>query len=137
MTKPSAVNALARSIDEHVGTRLRRARELRRLTQTSLGRAVGVAFQQIQKYETAAVRVSAGRLFEFSKVLNVPIAYFYADISDADHEHLEGMAEIIDLTTLTAAKADAVQRIINAADTDAETIRALLFRLQQDFAASG
>ncbi len=130
---PSSTRAFARSIDEHVAGRLRRARELRHLTQSALGDAVGVAFQQIQKYETAAVRVSAGRLFQLAKILNVPISYFYADIVSADTEGETDNTVIVDITSLSSAKAEAVQRLIKAADPDAETISSLLLRLEQNF----
>ena len=64
-------------IDEHLGKRLRRRRRLRGLTQQQLAEACGVRFQQIQKYECAANRMSAARLWQLAQVLEVPISYFY------------------------------------------------------------
>lgn len=69
-------------IDHHVGKRLRRRRRLLGLTQQQLADRVGVRFQQIQKYECGANRVSAARLFELSESLNVPVGYFYEGLSD-------------------------------------------------------
>lgn len=65
------------TIDEHLGRRLRRRRRLLGLTQHQLASACGVRFQQIQKYECAANRMSAARLWQLAEVLEVPISYFY------------------------------------------------------------
>jgi transcriptional regulator with XRE-family HTH domain len=67
-------------VDIHVGKRLRLARAFRQLSQSSLGRSVGVTFQQVQKYETGANRVSASRLVEFATVLEIDVAFFFQDL---------------------------------------------------------
>jgi len=64
-------------IDEHLGSRLRRRRRLLGLTQQQLADACGVRFQQIQKYECAANRMSAARMWQLAQVLEVPVSYFY------------------------------------------------------------
>ncbi|CAN7429717.1 helix-turn-helix transcriptional regulator [Phenylobacterium sp. LjRoot225] len=64
-------------IDEHLGRRLRRRRRLLGLTQQQLASACGVRFQQIQKYECAANRMSAARMWQLAQVLDVPVSYFY------------------------------------------------------------
>jgi transcriptional regulator with XRE-family HTH domain len=64
-------------IDEHLGRRLRRRRRLLGLTQQQLAAACGVRFQQIQKYECAANRMSAARLWQLAQALEVPVSYFY------------------------------------------------------------
>lgn len=64
-------------IDEHLGKRLRRRRRLLGLTQHQLANVCGVRFQQIQKYECAANRMSAARLWQLAQVLEVPVSYFY------------------------------------------------------------
>lgn len=69
-------------IDLHVGKRLRRRRRLLGLTQQNLAGEVGIRFQQIQKYECGANRVSAARLFELSEALRVPVQYFYEGLSE-------------------------------------------------------
>lgn len=71
-------------IDVHLGRRLRRRRRILGLTQQQLAGACGVRFQQIQKYECAANRMSAARLWQLSEVLEVPVSYFYEGISDAE-----------------------------------------------------
>lgn len=64
-------------IDTHVGYRLREIRQARGITQAELGRKVGITFQQIQKYEKGQNRIAAGRLYELSRLFNVPIGSFY------------------------------------------------------------
>lgn len=71
-------------IDLHVGRRLRRRRRLLGLTQQALADQVGIRFQQIQKYECGANRVSASRLFELSEALSVPVQHFYEGLSEFD-----------------------------------------------------
>ena len=63
--------------DVRLGRRLRQRRRLLGLTQQQLASAVGVRFQQIQKYECAANRVSAARLWDLAQALQTPIAYFF------------------------------------------------------------
>ncbi len=64
-------------IDCHVGRQLRSLRNLRRLSQAELADQLGLTFQQLQKYEKGANRVSASVLYTLSKILDVPIAQFY------------------------------------------------------------
>jgi transcriptional regulator with XRE-family HTH domain len=75
---------MTNDIDLHVGKRLRRRRRLLGLTQQQLAESVGIRFQQIQKYECGANRVSASRLFELAESLDVPVQYFYEGLSTRD-----------------------------------------------------
>lgn len=70
-------------IDVHLGRRLRRRRRLLGLTQQQLAGACGVRFQQIQKYECAANRMSAARIWQLAEVLEVPVSYFYEGLIEA------------------------------------------------------
>tara|TARA_B100001093_G_C26094304_1_gene704081 strand:+ start:100 stop:561 length:462 start_codon:yes stop_codon:yes gene_type:complete len=67
-------------VDKHVGKRLKIRRSLLGLSQEKLAEAAGITFQQIQKYEHGTNRISAGRLFKFSEILQVPVGYFYEDL---------------------------------------------------------
>ena len=67
-------------VDVHVGVRMRQRRSLLGMSQTNLGTAVGLTFQQIQKYERGSNRIGSSRLFEFSKVLDVPVSYFFDEM---------------------------------------------------------
>ncbi len=68
-------------VDVHVGARLRVRRTLLGMSQTTLGDAIGLTFQQMQKYERGTNRISSSRLYDLSRVLDVPIAYFFDDMS--------------------------------------------------------
>ncbi len=70
-------------VDVHVGARLRQRRTLLGMNQTVLGDAIGLTFQQLQKYENGANRISASRLFDLSRVLDVPIQFFFDDMPTA------------------------------------------------------
>ena len=67
-------------IDVHVGSRLRMRRMLVGMSQEKLGESLEVTFQQVQKYERGANRISASRLFDISHILDVPVQYFFDDI---------------------------------------------------------
>lgn len=70
-------------IDVHVGSRIRLRRTLLGMSQERLGEALGLTFQQVQKYERGVNRVGASRLFDLSRALDVPISFFFDDMSDA------------------------------------------------------
>ncbi len=67
-------------VDVHVGARLRVRRTLLGMNQRTVGEAIGVTFQQLQKYEKGSNRISGSRLFALSRVLDVPIEYFFDDM---------------------------------------------------------
>jgi transcriptional regulator with XRE-family HTH domain len=68
-------------IDVHVGTRLRMRRTLLGMNQERLADASGLTFQQIQKYESGANRVSSSRLYDLARILEVPLSYFFDEMS--------------------------------------------------------
>ena len=67
-------------IDAHVGSRLRLRRTMLRISQEKLAAALGLTFQQVQKYERAANRISASRLYQLCRILKVPISFFFESI---------------------------------------------------------
>ena len=70
-------------VDVHVGARIRLRRTLLGMSQERLGDALGLTFQQVQKYERGVNRVGASRLFDLSRILDVPINFFYDNMADA------------------------------------------------------
>ena len=97
---------MAHPVDEHVGKRLRQRRWLVGMTQQQLAEHVGIKFQQIQKYETGANRVSASRLWDIASTLDVSINFFFDWLqaekgvkiqSDAMPSDLMGDKEALDL----------------------------------------
>ena len=77
----------SRPIDAHIGARLRLRRTLMGMSQEKLADAVNLTFQQIQKYEKGANRIGASRLYQFSKILDVPPSYFFDSMPDDLVEH--------------------------------------------------
>lgn len=71
-------------VNLHLGARLRQRRQLAGLTQQQLGQAVGVRFQQIQKYECGANKLSAAMLSEIARALNVSVSFFYEGLGEGD-----------------------------------------------------
>ncbi|MGR3758681.1 helix-turn-helix domain-containing protein [Roseobacteraceae bacterium NS-SX3] len=97
---------MAHPVDVHVGKRIRHRRWLIGMTQQQLAEQVGIKFQQIQKYETGANRVSASRLWDISDALDVPVSFFFEGLQEegkaaaeksAVPEDLMGDKEALDL----------------------------------------
>ncbi|MBF0326624.1 helix-turn-helix domain-containing protein [Magnetospirillum moscoviense] len=88
-------------IDVHVGARVRLRRTLLGMSQEKLGEALGLTFQQVQKYERGANRVGASRLFDLSRVLDVPVSFFFDDMDDQLKEQspalIAGIGELAEL----------------------------------------
>ncbi len=78
--KPVVRTGKPNPVDIHVGSRVRLRRTLLGLSQEKLGEAIGLTFQQIQKYERGANRVGASRLFALSRVLDVPVGFFFEEM---------------------------------------------------------
>ncbi len=74
-------------VDVHVGSRVRLRRTLLGVSQEKLGDAVGLTFQQIQKYERGANRIGASRIYELSRILDVPVSFFFDDMPDELKTH--------------------------------------------------
>ncbi len=68
-------------VDVHVGARVRVRRTLLGMTQTNLGEALGLTFQQVQKYERGTNRISSSRLYDLARMLDVSIEYFFDELS--------------------------------------------------------
>jgi transcriptional regulator with XRE-family HTH domain len=67
-------------IDKHVGSRVRMQRKMRGMSQTTLGDAMHLTFQQVQKYEKGSNRISASRLQQISHILQVPVTFFFEGV---------------------------------------------------------
>jgi len=81
-------------VDIHVGQRVRARRKMLGLSQTQLGKELGVTFQQVQKYERGTNRIGSSRLFKMSTSLDVPVAYFFEGAETklpGYHENLEAL----------------------------------------------
>jgi transcriptional regulator with XRE-family HTH domain len=74
-------------IDQHVGRRVRMRRKMLAMSQQKLGAALGLTFQQVQKYEKGANRIGASRLQQISQILQVPVAFFFEGVPNASAPH--------------------------------------------------
>jgi transcriptional regulator with XRE-family HTH domain len=92
-------------IDLHVGNRVRMRRLMFKMSQTKLGDALGITFQQVQKYEKGRNRIGASRLQHISQILQVPPTFFFEGAHDPD------MSEAHSLTSATAS-ADPVMEFV-------------------------
>ena len=80
-------------IDVHVGSRVRLRRTMQGMSQEKLGEALGVTFQQVQKYEKGTNRIGASRMQQIAQALKVPIAFFFEDAPQGALGRAGGMAE--------------------------------------------
>jgi transcriptional regulator with XRE-family HTH domain len=80
-------------IDRHVGSRVRMQRVLLKMSQEKLGEALGLTFQQVQKYEKGTNRIGASRLQQIAKTLNVPPSFFFEGAPTAASSNAGGFAE--------------------------------------------
>lgn len=90
------------AVDAHVGSRVRLRRMVLGMSQESLGKALGLTFQQVQKYEKGANRIGAGRLKQLADLLDVPVQFFYDDVDHAaaapgfaEGAHEDGFMDLI------------------------------------------
>src|ERR1700679_3443460 len=82
MNDDLADTRLPNPVDLHVGARIRLRRRMQGVSQEKLAAALGLTFQQVQKYERGANRVSASKLYEIASALRAPIAYFFDGLAD-------------------------------------------------------
>src|SRR5579872_3538390 len=81
-------------VDTHVGKRLRLRRTMMGLSQEAVAKAVGITFQQVQKYEKGANAMNSSRLYEFARFMHVPVAYFFDGLElPSAGEAMQGFAE--------------------------------------------
>ena len=89
----SMVKSSPDPVDIHVGARVRLRRTLLGMSQEKLGNALGLTFQQVQKYERGANRIGSSRLFQLSKILDVPVSFFFDEMTTDTTKKADGMAE--------------------------------------------
>jgi transcriptional regulator with XRE-family HTH domain len=94
--------------DVHVGARVRLRRTMLGMSQEKLGEALGLTFQQVQKYERGANRVGASRLWEMSRVLDVPVSYFFQEL---DTEHGAPVHDVGDLEADPMTKRETLELV--------------------------
>lgn len=95
-------------VDTHVGQRVRMRRSLVGMSQEKMAESLGITFQQVQKYERGTNRVSASKLYLISKILSVPVAYFFDNFENKGTSPAYGFAdnaqEALDETDIMTSK---------------------------------
>lgn len=86
---------MAHDVDIHVGRKVRQCRWYAGMSQRELAEILGISYQQLQKYETGANRMSVGRLWDIAQVLEVPIAHFFAGINGPFEDSDEMRATVL------------------------------------------
>ena len=127
-------------IDVHVGSRVRLRRTLLGMSQEKLGDAIGLTFQQVQKYERGANRIGASRLHELSRVLDVPVSFFFDDMDPVRAPAIPGgfaepAAEAFDSDPLR--RRETVELVDAYYTIDDPAVRRRLFELARTLAAEG
>lgn len=82
MATPIELERFPNPVDLHVGARIRMRRKVLGVSQEKLAEELGLTFQQVQKYERGANRVSASKLYEIARALSAPVAYFFEGLTD-------------------------------------------------------
>ena len=118
-------------LDAEIGRRLREARVVRGMSQTELGDALGITFQQIQKYEKGLNRIGSGRLFKISRILRVPVTYFYDGLEEA----APSCRQALEPDEALATKTIRVARLLN--ELPEGEIKDSVFKLIRSFARAG
>ncbi len=112
--------------DIHVGRKLREARIAKGLTQTELGKALGVSFQQVQKYEKGTNRIGSSRLWDICVFLSLSVSYFF-----------EGLKRDGRTPTETALSARAIQLAKEIEEIPDAQIKTSFVNLVRSYAKSG
>ncbi|MCP4330481.1 MAG: helix-turn-helix transcriptional regulator [Alphaproteobacteria bacterium] len=122
-------------VDIHVGGRVRLRRTMLGMSQEKLGEAIGLTFQQVQKYERGTNRIGSSRLFELSRVLDVPITFFFDDmapqVASKSHRASAGLAEKAGpaYETETLARRETLELMRNYYQVVDPTVRKRIFEL--------
>ncbi|KIC38140.1 hypothetical protein RA27_20435 [Ruegeria sp. ANG-R] len=112
---------MPRNEDIHIGQRIRQRRHVMGMTQSEVASRIGTRFQQLQKYETGANRVSASRLCDLANALQVAPSYFFEGLKQpAETSELRSMTELKLLEFYRRSPADAQIALLNIAEATAQ-----------------
>ena len=107
-------------VDRHVGRRLRNRRRLVGMSQTDLGNAINVTFQQVQKYENGSNRIGAGKLWQFCQALGVAPNYLFEGLEGAPESGVPDIPEQISgFSRMSPTVQDSIKKLVRAIDRGA------------------
>ncbi len=121
-------------IDAHVGQRLRIRRRMLGLRQETLAEQLGLSFQQVYRYETGDVRITAGRLLKISQLLDVPVSYFFEGLGTSTEPGEDAESALLTKACATTAGMRIVRSVAALED---ENIRRKIADLIEAVAESG
>jgi transcriptional regulator with XRE-family HTH domain len=126
-------------VDVHVGRRLRLRRTLLGMSQEKLGEAIGLTFQQVQKYERGSNRIGASRLFDLSRVLDVPVGFFFDEMSEEvaarSPGQSRGQVEPVNVAPSPMAKRETLELVRAYYKIHNSAVRKRLFEMVKALAA--
>ena len=130
------------AIDVHVGSRVRLRRTLLGMSQEKLGEAIGLTFQQVQKYERGSNRIGASRLFDLARVLEVPVGFFFDDMDDDVAARSPGQSRGAPLDALNfepnpMAKRETLELVRAYYKIQDDSVRKRLFEMVKALGANG
>jgi transcriptional regulator with XRE-family HTH domain len=129
-------------IDIHVGGRIRLRRTLLGMSQERLADAIGLTFQQVQKYERGANRVGSSRLFDLSRILDVSMSYFFDEmapgVADKTPSKLMGRAQVrAEYELDPMAKRETLELVRAYYKVEDQAVRKRIFELTKSLAKAG
>lgn len=124
-------------IDVHVGSRIRMRRQLINMSQERLGELLGITFQQVQKYEKGANRISASRMFFTAKTLGVAVQFFFEGLPGGEGDSVLRDGVATDEYTSALMTTEGVQLSKAFRDADSTTKRKLIVGMAKLIAESG
>ncbi|WP_340151863.1 helix-turn-helix transcriptional regulator [uncultured Sneathiella sp.] len=121
-------------IDLHVGRRFRELRMLKGMGQAEIATLIGTTFQQVQKYERGANRISASRLYDIAEALGVPVSYFFdllpPDLTDTSiHERLETVTRSVVSREDPMQRRETLELVRSYYGIEDEILRSRIFEL--------
>lgn len=131
---------ISRTIDAFVGEKVRLRRCALGMSQTKLANELGLTFQQVQKYESGANRIGAGRIFQISQILGVPMPYFFEDVpqslrdSKVSVDDMEEMESPLDLGSSRSIRRETLELIKSYISIQDENVRTQLRNLMRTVA---
>lgn len=135
-SKNDAANAAVALVENHVASRIRLRRALLGMSQSDLAKALGITFQQVQKYERGSNRVSVGKLYRLADILDVPMMFFF-DGLDAEGQRAHAGPDTSDHSgILSRRELDLLRAWRGAPPEVADTVSALLRALEPDMTAN-
>lgn len=131
-SRNTAANAAEALVETHAAGRIRLRRALLGMSQSDLAKALGITFQQVQKYERGSNRVSVGKLYRLADILDVPMMFFFDGLEAAGQRHVASTDTLEQSGILSRRELDLLRAWRGAPPEVADTVSALLRAIEPD-----